>query len=45
MDVIVNFETDQKITLIDVAYLQGLGFSLYSLHAVQRIHLIVSDAS
>ena len=33
------------MTLIDVAYLPGLGFNLYSLHAVQRTHLIVSDAS
>ena len=45
MDVIVDCETDQKITLIDVAYLPGLRFSLYSLHAVQRTHMIVSDAS
>ena len=31
--------------LVDVAYVPGLGFNLYSLHAVQRTHLIVSDAS
>ena len=45
MDVIFHGKTDQRITLIDVVYVSGLGFSLYSLHAVQRTHLIVSDAS
>ena len=38
-------KTDQRITLIDVAYVPGLGFNLCSLHAVQRTQLIVSDAS
>ena len=45
MDVIFHGKSDQIITLIDVAYVPGLGFNLYSLHAVQRTHLIVSDAS
>ena len=45
MDVIFHGKNDQRITLIDVAYVPGLGFNLYSLHAVQRKHLIVSDAS
>ena len=45
MDVIFHGKSDQRITLIDVAYVPGLGFNLYSLHAVQRTHLIVSDAS
>ena len=46
MDVIFHGKTDQRTTLIDVAYILGLGFNLYSLlHAVQRTHLIVSDAS
>ena len=45
MYVISHGKTDQRITLIDVAYVPGLGFNLYSLHAVQRTHLIVSDAS
>ena len=45
MDVIFHGKNDQRITLIDVAYVSDLGFNLYSLHAVQRIHLIVSDAS
>ena len=45
MDVIIHGKTDQKITLIDVAYVPGLGFNPYSLHAVKRPHLIVSDAS
>ena len=31
--------------MTDVAYVPDLGFNLYSLHAVQRTHLIVSDAS
>ena len=45
MDVIFRGKTVQRITLIDVAYVPDLGFNLYSLHAVQRTHLIVSDAS
>ena len=45
MDVILHGKRDQRITLIDVAYVPDLGFNLYSLHAVQRTHLIVSDAS
>ena len=45
MDVIFHGKSDQRITLIDVAYVPILGFNLYSLHAVQRTHLIVSDAS
>ena len=46
MDVIFHRKTDQRITLIDVAYVPGLGFNLYPLHAVQKTHhLIVSGAS
>ena len=45
MDVIFHGKSDQIITLIDVAYVPDLGFNLYSLHAVQRTHLIVSGAS
>ena len=45
MDVIFHGKSDQRITLVDVAYVPGLGFNLYSLHAVQGTHLIVSDAS
>ena len=45
MDVIFYGKSDQRITLIDVAYVPDLGFNLYSLHAVQRTHLIVSNAS
>ena len=45
MDVIFHGKSDQRITLIDVVYVPDLGFNLYSLHAVQRTHLIVSDAS
>ena len=44
-DVIFHGKSDQRITLIDVAYVPDLRFNLYSLHAVQRTHLIVSDAS
>ena len=45
MDLIFHGKSDQRITLIDVTYVPDLGFNLYSLHAVQRTHLIVSDAS
>ena len=40
MDVIFHGKRDQRITLIDVAYVPDLGFNLYSLHAVQKTHLI-----
>ena len=42
---IFHGKTNQRITLVDVEYVPGLGFNLYSLHAVQRTHLMVSDAS
>ena len=45
MDAIFHGKSNQRITLIDVAYVPDLGFNLYSLHAVQRTHLIVSGAS
>ena len=45
MNAIFHGKTGQRITLVDVAYVPGLGFSLYSLHSVQRTHLTVSDAS
>ena len=45
MDVIFPRKIDQRITLIDVAYVPGLGFNLHLLHAVQRTDMIVSDAS
>ena len=45
MDAIFHGKTDQRITLINVAYAPGLGFNLYSLHVVLRPHLRVSDAS
>ena len=44
MDVIFHEKSDQRITLIDIAYVPNLGFNLDSLHAVQRTHLIVLDA-
>ena len=45
MDVIFDGKTDQMIKLANVVYVPDLGFNLYSLRAVQRTHLIVSDAS
>ena len=45
MDGSFHGKTNQRITLVDVAYVPGLGFNLYLLHAVQRTYLIVSDAS
>ncbi|CAM9869529.1 unnamed protein product, partial [Ascophyllum nodosum] len=33
IDVIFHGKTAQRTTLIDVAYVPGLGFNLYSLHA------------
>ena len=45
MDVIFHGKSNQRITFVDVSYVPDLGFNLYSLHAVQRAHLIVSDAS
>ena len=45
MDIIFYGKSDQRITLIDVAYVPSLGVNLYSLYAVQITHLILSDAS
>ena len=45
MDKIFPGKPDERITLIDFAYVSGLGFNLYSLHAVQKTQLIVWDAS
>ena len=45
MDVIFHGKGDQRITLIDVAYVPGLGYNLYSLHSIPRTRLIVSGAS
>ena len=45
MDVIFHGKSNQRSTLIDVACVPDLGSNLYSLHAVQRTHLVVSDAS
>ena len=45
MDVIFHGFTDQRITLIDVSYVPGSGFNLYSLHGVQKTQVIVTDAS
>ena len=45
MDVTFHGKSDQRIALIDVACVPGLGFNLFSLYAVQRTHLIVSNAS
>lgn len=36
--------TDGRFTLVDVSYVPDLDFNLYSLHAVQKMHLITSDA-
>ena len=44
-DVIFHGQTDQRIALIDVVYVPGLGFNLNYLHAVLITHLIVSDVS
>ena len=45
LGVIFHGKSDQRIALIDVACVPGLGFNLFLLHAVQRTHLIVSNAS
>ena len=45
MDVTFRGKSDQRITLIDLAYVPGLGFNLYSLHTVRSTHLVESDAS
>ena len=39
MDVIFHEKTDQRITLIDVAYVPGLGFNLYSLRTLSKEHI------
>ena len=45
IDVTFHSRTDARNTLRDVSYVPGLGFNLYSLHAVQRTNVIISDAA
>ena len=45
IDVIFRRYTGERATLIGVSYVPGIGFNLFSLHAVQKTHLIVSNAS
>ena len=39
MDVIFHWKSDQRITLIDVAYVPDLGFNLYSLCTLSKEHI------
>ena len=41
----VGDDSSARTTLIDVAYVLGLGFHLYSLYVVQKTQLIMPDAS
>ena len=43
--VIFDGYMDERITLTDISYVSGLGFDLYSLHAVQKAHIVVSNTS
>ena len=43
-DVFFHRHADERITLVDVAYVPVLSFNLYSLHAVQKTHQTVSNA-
>ena len=45
MHVIFHRYTDERITMIGVSYVPCLEFKLYSLHAVQRAHLIAWNSS
>lgn len=36
---------DERCALVDVSYVLGLGFNLYSLNSVQRTNIVISDAS
>lgn len=36
---------DDLHTLVDVSYVFDLGWNLYSLYIVERIHVIISDTS
>lgn len=40
-DVVFHGSTDERLTLVDVFYVPGLGFNLFTLHAVLRTRLIV----
>lgn len=44
VDVVFHGYTDEPRTLVDASYVPDLGFSSYSLHAVRRTHLVISDA-
>jgi len=43
IDVEFHGHTDQRTTLTDVSYIPGLGFNLYSVHAVSRTNLVLFD--
>ena len=45
IDVMFHGCTDARNTLHDVSYVPGLGFNLYSLHAIQRNNVVFLDAS
>lgn len=36
--------TDKRTTLTDVPHIPGLGFNLYSVHAVSRTNLVLFDS-
>ena len=46
IDVVFYGATGKRITVVvDLFFIPGFGFKLYSLHAVQRTHMLVSDAA
>lgn len=44
VDVVFHANTDERRTLVDVSYVPGLGYNLYSWHAVQKTNIVISDA-
>lgn len=45
IDMVFSRYTDERTTLVDVAYVPGVGFNLYLLHAIYRAHMAISDES
>lgn len=37
--------TDERHTIVDLFYIPGLGFNLYSLHVIQRTYVVISHTS
>ena len=45
IDVIFHGRSDEPVTMIDVSYVPGLKFNMFSFHKAQQTHVIILDAA